>query len=71
MIFQMFPNPESFLYTLKGTELLWDLKKNVQFVVTKYLYTSILWKNGELKVHFVENVIQKRSISITQEITLE
>jgi len=67
----MFLNPESFLYRLKRAELLWDLKKNVQFVVTKYLYTLILWKNGELRAHFVENVIQKRLINIIQEITLE
>ena len=51
---------ESFLYRSKRAELLWDLKKNVQFAVTKYLYISILWKNGELRVHFVENVIQKK-----------
>lgn len=56
----MFLDPESFLYRSKRAELLWDLKKNVQFVVTKYLYTSILWKNGKLRVHFVENVIQKK-----------
>ena len=56
----MFLDLESFLYRLKRAELLWDLKKNVQFAVTKYLYTSIPWKNGELRVHFVENVIQKK-----------
>ena len=56
----MFIDPESFLYRSKRAELLWDLKKNVQFVVTKYLYTSILWKSGELRDHFVENVIQKK-----------
>ena len=56
----MLLDPESFLYRSKRAELLWDLKKNVQFVVTKYLYILILWKNGELRVHFVENVIQKK-----------
>ena len=56
----MLLDPESFLYRSKRAELLWDLKKNVQFVVTKYLYISTLWKNGELMVHFVENVIQKK-----------
>ena len=64
-------DPESFLYRLKRAKLLWDLKKNVQFVVTKYLYTLIPWKNGELRVHCVENAIQKKSINIIQEITLE
>ena len=64
-------DPESFLYRLKRAELLWDLKKNVQFAVTKYLYTLILWKNGELRVHCVENVIQKKSTNIIQEIMLE
>jgi hypothetical protein len=67
----MFIDPESFLYRLKRAKLHWDLKKNAQFVVAKYLYTSILWKNGELRVHFVENVIQKRSISTIPEIILE
>ncbi len=67
----MFLNPESFLYRLKRPKSLWDLKKNVQFAVVKYLYTSIQWKSGGLKVHFVENVIQKRSINIIQEIMLE
>ena len=62
---------ESFLYRLKRAKLLWVLKKNVQFVITKYLYTLIPWKNGGLKVHCVENVIQKKLINITQEITLE
>lgn len=56
----MFLEPESFLYRSKRAELLWDLKKNVQFVVTKYLYISIPWKSGGLRVHFVENVIQKK-----------
>ena len=56
----MFFDPESFLYRSKGAQLLWDLKKNVQFAVTKYLYISILWKNGESRVHFVESVIQKK-----------
>ncbi len=67
----MFLNLESFLYRLKRAELLWDLKKNAQSVMKKYLYILIPWKNGGLKVHFVENVIQKRSIRIIQEITLE
>jgi hypothetical protein len=67
----MFLNLESFLYRLKRAELLWDLKKNAQSVMKKYPYISIPWKNGGLKVHFVENVIQKRSIRIIQEITLE
>ncbi len=53
-------DPESFLYRSKRAQLLWDLKKNVQYVVKKYLYTLILWKNGELRVHCVESVIQKK-----------
>jgi len=64
-------DPESFLYRLKRAKLLWVLKKNVQFVVAKYLYTLIPWKNGELRVHCVENVIQKKSTNIIQEIMLE
>jgi hypothetical protein len=56
----MFLDPESFLYRSKRAELLWDLKKNVQFAVIKYPYISIPWKNGGLRVHFVENVIQKK-----------
>jgi len=67
----MFLNPESFLYRLKRAKSLWDLKKNVQFAVVKYLYTSTQWKNGGLRVHCVENVIQRKLINIIQEIMLE
>lgn len=67
----MFLDPESFLYRLKRAKSLWDLKKNVQFAVTKYLYTLILWKNGGLKDHFVESVIQKKLMNTIQEIMLE
>jgi predicted nicotinamide N-methyase len=66
MIFQIFPNPESFLYTSKKAKLLWDLKKNVQFVVIKSHYISIQWKSGGLKARYAEIVIQKRSINIIQ-----
>jgi len=31
----MLLNLESFLYRLKTAELIWDLKKNVQFAITK------------------------------------
>lgn len=56
----MFLDLESFLYRSKRAELLWDRKKNAQFAAIKYLCISIPWKNGELRVHFVENVIQKK-----------
>jgi hypothetical protein len=67
MIFQGFLNPESFLYRIERAELLWDLKKNVLHVMIKYLCVLIPWKNGGLRVHFVGNVTQKKSMSIIQE----
>jgi len=67
----MFVDPESFLYRSKRAKSLWDLKKNVQFAITKFHYVIIRWKNGELKVHCAEIVIQKRSTNIIQEIMSE
>jgi hypothetical protein len=51
--------------------LIWELKKNVQFAIVKYLYVSTPWKNGELKALFAEIAIQRRSINIIQEIMSE